>query len=112
MLSKLLNHSFLAAALLLGIAISPAFSQDTGASKTEEKWIQLFNGKDLEGWTPKIRYHDVGVNHANTFRVEDGILKVGYDGYSDLTRLLVTCFTRSRSLITDCESNIALLDPR
>lgn len=83
MLSKLLNRSFLSVALLLGIAISPAFSQESGDSKTEERWIQLFNGKDLEGWTPKIRYHDVGVNHANTFRVEDGILKVGYDGYSE-----------------------------
>lgn len=45
------------------------------------EWIQLFNGKDLTGWTPKIRGYDVGVNYADTFRVEDGVLKVSYDKY-------------------------------
>lgn len=45
------------------------------------KAIQLFNGKDIKNWTPKIRLHEVGENYANTFRVEDGILKVRYDGY-------------------------------
>lgn len=47
----------------------------------EREWIQLFNGKDLTGWTPKIRYHDLGENYADTFRVEDGVLKVAYDKY-------------------------------
>ncbi len=51
-------------------------------SATSGDWIQLFNGKDLEGWTPKIRFHELGENFADTFRVEDGLLKVGYDrGY-------------------------------
>ncbi len=45
-------------------------------------WIQLFNGKDLTGWTPKIRHHELGVNYGNTFRVEDGLLKVRYDSQS------------------------------
>lgn len=43
------------------------------------QWIQLFNGKDLTGWTPKIRYHELGDNFGETFRVEDGLLKVRYD---------------------------------
>ena len=47
----------------------------------EGEWIQLFNGKNLEGWTPKIRFHELGDNFANTFRVEDGLMKVGYEGY-------------------------------
>ena len=42
-------------------------------------WIQLFNGKDLTGWTPKFAKHDLGENFNNTFRVEDGLLKVRYD---------------------------------
>ncbi|HKK82565.1 MAG TPA: DUF1080 domain-containing protein [Prolixibacteraceae bacterium] len=46
-----------------------------------EEWIQLFNGKNLDGWTVKITGHDVGDNYANTFRVEDGILKASYDDY-------------------------------
>lgn len=48
---------------------------------SEEEWTPIFNGRDLEGWTPVIRGHAAGENFANTFRVEDGILKVGYDGY-------------------------------
>ncbi len=47
------------------------------------KAIQLFNGKDIKNWTPKIRLHEVGENYANTFRVEDGLLKVRYDGGYD-----------------------------
>ena len=44
-------------------------------------WIQLFNGCDLEGWTPKFKGHELGENYLNTFRVEDGLLKVSYDQY-------------------------------
>ncbi|MDP4626203.1 MAG: DUF1080 domain-containing protein [Akkermansiaceae bacterium] len=47
----------------------------------ETPWVPLFNGKDLSGWTPKICKHPLGVNFADTFSVEDGILKVSYDGY-------------------------------
>ena len=49
----------------------------------EEQWRQLFNGKDLEGWTPKIRFCEVGENYKDTFRVEDGVLKVCYDQYDE-----------------------------
>ena len=37
----------------------------------KEKWIQLFNGKDLTGWTPKIRYEKLGEDKRETFRVAD-----------------------------------------
>ena len=48
-----------------------------------DNWIQLFNGKDLQEWTPKIRHHPSGENFGDTFRVEDGILKIRYDkGYN------------------------------
>jgi 3-keto-disaccharide hydrolase len=43
------------------------------------EWIQLFNGRDLSDWTPKFAKHDLGENFRNTFRVEDGLLKVRYD---------------------------------
>ena len=45
------------------------------------EWIQLFNGKDLTGWEAKFSGHELGVNYKNTFRVEDGLLKVSYDEY-------------------------------
>lgn len=54
--------------------------------KEAPEWIELFNGKDLADWTPKIRTHELGVNYANTFRVEDGLMKVRYDGYSQFDR--------------------------
>lgn len=47
------------------------------------EWIQLFNGKDLNDWTVKISKHEVGDNYANTFRVEDSLMKVSYEGYDD-----------------------------
>jgi hypothetical protein len=53
-----------------------------GAEDTaESQWISLFNGKDLTGWTPKITGYALGENYGNTFRVEDGVLKVRYDQY-------------------------------
>ena len=56
-----------------------AFSVQGGESK--EEWIQLFNGRDLEGWTVKIAGYEVGENFGDTFRVEDGLLKSTCEGY-------------------------------
>ena len=39
----------------------------------KDGWIPLFNGKDLDGWKPKIKGYDAGDNFGNTFRVEDGV---------------------------------------
>ena len=50
-------------------------------SLNEGRWISLFNGKDLDGWKVKIAGYELDDNYGNTFRVEDGILKVSYDQY-------------------------------
>ncbi|MBK9137945.1 MAG: DUF1080 domain-containing protein [Verrucomicrobia bacterium] len=47
----------------------------------DEDWIPLFNGKNLDGWTPKITGFDLGDNHLDTYRVENGLLRVVYDRY-------------------------------
>jgi len=52
----------------------------------QEEWIQLFNGKDLHGWDIKITGHDLNDNFGNTFRVQDGVLKVKYDQYENFDR--------------------------
>ena len=53
-----------------------------GQEKTcDSDWISLFNGRDLQGWSPKITGYQLGDNYGNTFRVEDGVLKVSYDQY-------------------------------
>jgi hypothetical protein len=51
----------------------------------EKEWIQLFNGKNLDGWTPKFAHHDLGENFNDTFRVEDGLLEVRYDKWQNFT---------------------------
>lgn len=64
--------------LVLCSASSPISAQD---QPRPEKWTPLFNGKNLDGWQVKIRGYELGENFGNTFRVEDGLLKVGYDQY-------------------------------
>lgn len=59
------------------IASKTAAGPENG--EQDEKWLQLFNGKDLDGWTPKIRYHKLGENFGGTFRVNDGMMQVRYD---------------------------------
>jgi Domain of Unknown Function (DUF1080) len=52
------------------------------APAPKENWVQIFNGKDLNGWTPKFKGYPMGVNFKNTFRVENGMLKVDYREYT------------------------------
>jgi hypothetical protein len=66
--------------LLLAAALGVPSSAGAQDADTRD-WIQLWNGKDLQGWTPKITGFPAGENFANTFRVENGVLKVSYDGY-------------------------------
>ena len=47
------------------------------------EWKNLFNGTDLNDWIVKAHHHEVGVNFGNTFRAEDGMIKVRYDQYED-----------------------------
>jgi len=66
------------------VAQDPQNTEKHEASDASEaNWIQLFNGKDLSGWTAKIRGHELGDNYADTFRVENGLLKVSYEQYVD-----------------------------
>ena len=47
----------------------------------DDAWTPLFNGKNLAGWTPKITGQKAGQDTRNTFRVDQGLLKVRYDEY-------------------------------
>ena len=53
------------------------------ASDGDNPWIHLFNGEDLNDWIVKVHHHEAGVNFGNTFRAEDGMIKVRYDQYGD-----------------------------
>lgn len=67
----------LAVCLLLLLIISA----NKAPSKSASEWKTLFNGKDINDWIVKINGHETGDNYANTFRVEEGIIKVRYDKY-------------------------------
>ncbi|MCF8378648.1 MAG: DUF1080 domain-containing protein [Bacteroidales bacterium] len=64
--------------ILLLISCNPA-------TQKEENWIQLFNGENLEGWTPKFNHSELGINYKNTFRVSDSVLKVSYEEYENFS---------------------------
>lgn len=71
--------------ICLAVLCNCSSPQKQAEQTTEEvqqpEWQQLFNGKDLTGWIPKISGHPVDDNFGNTFRVEDGLLTVAYDQY-------------------------------
>lgn len=72
-----------AAALVFSCLLLIAWKNDKKPISPEGKdnWVTLFNGKDINDWFVKIQHHEVGENYGNTFRVEDGMLKVRYDQY-------------------------------
>ena len=63
------------------LIITILFFVSCGPKKNE--WRPIFNGKDLTGWTPKFAGYPLGENLRNTFRVEDGMLKISYDQWDD-----------------------------
>lgn len=46
-----------------------------------DNWKPLFDGRTLDGWTPKIRGYPLGENYADTFKVKDGAIRVSYEKY-------------------------------
>ena len=74
----------------LALALAPSLVRAPAAAGRDDvgkgEWISLFNGKDLEGWTPKITGYAAGENYADTFRVEDGVIKVSYAKYPKIRR--------------------------
>jgi hypothetical protein len=84
--------AILLAAALVACAASQfnvAGQQNSGDAVVNDpnhrEWIQLFNGRDLNDWTPKFTHHALGENFNGTFRVEDGLLKVRYDNWTEFT---------------------------
>lgn len=65
----------------LGALLVTVAAGQTWRSAKPKDWIPLFNGKNMNGWTPKITGYDLGDNFGNTFRVENGALKVSYEKY-------------------------------
>jgi len=72
---------------VLAAAVSPATGPGSGtrlqrSDPNHEDWIQLFNGRDLDGWSVKFAKHDLGENLNETVRAGEGLLKVRFDRWS------------------------------
>ncbi|MCU1324756.1 MAG: hypothetical protein JWN34_126, partial [Bryobacterales bacterium] len=76
-------HRILGRAAAISFVISGALLVPQTAPAQNKKWVQLFNGKSLDGWVPKFSGFDLGVNYNDTFRVENGLLLVSYDKWAD-----------------------------
>jgi len=81
----------LAVAALFG---AQAMSGQSAADRKD--WQQIFNGRNLDGWTPKIRHYPLGENFNDTFRVENGVLKVSYDKYDTFEERFGHLFYREK----------------
>lgn len=84
--------NFVRAAAVLLLAAG-AFAQNDPDRK---EWIQLFNGRNLDGWVPKITGFAPGENYGRTFRVENGVLKISYDQYTEFGGRFGHLFYRER----------------
>ena len=60
---------------------------DPDSASSTEQWMTIFNGENLAGWTPKFAGYPAGENPRNTFRVEDGMLRVVYADYDSFDNL-------------------------
>ena len=106
-LRHLVSKIALATIFVLGSLWAEQGSVAQENKPTESEWVDLFNGKDLDGWTVKIAGHPVGENYADTFRVEDGILKCEYDDYKEFGDRFGHLYT-SPILTTSFDWNIVL----
>jgi hypothetical protein len=70
--------------LILSVILSACSSGKRASQPSaEEGWVTLFNGRNLDGWKPKIAGFPYGENFGNTFRVANEILSTRYDQYGN-----------------------------
>jgi hypothetical protein len=67
--------------LLIAAVVACSAPNETEDTSGVEEWQSIFNGENLDGWTPKFRGSESGVNFNNTFRVQDSLLTASYDEY-------------------------------
>jgi Domain of Unknown Function (DUF1080) len=98
-----MKRSILCSVIIVAAVIVSAQILTTGAADTQIKndpdkkeWIQLFNGKDLKDWDVKIAGYDLNDNFGNTFRVENGVMKVAYDKYDTYNNRFGHIFYREK----------------
>lgn len=66
---------------LAGCAATEADTTAATPAQPQQKWISLFDGKTLNGWTTKIVGYPAGQDPLDTFRVKNGVLYIDYSKY-------------------------------
>ena len=70
-------------ALLLTLVLAPSAAPADWRTAPPGDWQELFNGKNLDGWVVKLAHQELGDNYRDTFRVENGLIRVMYDKYDE-----------------------------
>ena len=95
--------------LLLVLAMAPMlFGLQNDPNRKE--WKTIFNGKNLDGWVVKLNGHELGDNYGDTFRVENGVLRVSYDKYSEF-KMPESADRKSMTVTLSLPSLLAPNDP-
>jgi hypothetical protein len=68
---------------LLTLAFLSLVAPTDWRSAPAADWQVIFNGRNLDGWVVKLAHHDLGDNYADTFRVDNGVIRVMYDKYGE-----------------------------
>jgi hypothetical protein len=84
----------LVAAVVALAALAGCASPPEREGVAEPAWRSLFDGRSLEGWTPKIRGQALGDNYRDTFRIRDGVIAVSYDRYDSFSERFGHLFHR------------------
>ncbi len=70
--SLLIIGCLILSALLFTNCTDKAYDPD------KEEWIALFDGHNMDDWTPKFAGHELGVNYKDRFVLRDSLLSVRY----------------------------------
>ena len=64
--------------LILAMVIFFSACTSSPEDPDKEEWLALFDGSDMDNWTPKFTGYELGANYNNTFVFKDSLLSVRY----------------------------------
>ncbi|USQ98288.1 3-keto-disaccharide hydrolase [Caulobacter sp. RL271] len=82
--TRRLVAGLLASGLALCVGLAASAQEPKAPEPKAGPWRSLFDGKTLNGWTPKVAKHPAGENYRDTFVVDHGAIRVSYAGYDKM----------------------------
>ncbi|WP_149273535.1 3-keto-disaccharide hydrolase [Pareuzebyella sediminis] len=76
--TKIFSGAHVAAFILVTAFLLKACKQPSNDTSEKEEWITLFDGSNMNQWTPKFAGYKLGENYKNRFQVKDSLLSVRY----------------------------------